>query len=98
MKAAKKRGRPEVAPTPFLNSDSIVQLGGHSNKMPVVIDGQEVTVLTDSGAQVSVISTQFCKDLALPIPPIATQARARKERELTTPLTRVTLWRCGSSN
>ena len=38
--------------------------------MPVVIDGQEVTALIDSGAQVSSISTQFCKDLALPIQPL----------------------------
>ena len=67
MKAAKKKGQPEVAPTPFLNADPIVQLVGCSNEVPVVIDGQEVTVLIDLGAQVSSISTQFCEDLAMPI-------------------------------
>ena len=38
--------------------------------MPVVIGGQEVTALINSGAQVSSISTQFCEDLALPIQPL----------------------------
>ena len=38
--------------------------------LPVVIDGQEVTALIDSGTQVSSMSTQFCKDLALPIQPL----------------------------
>ena len=38
--------------------------------MPVVIDGQEVTAIIDSGTQVSSISTQFCEDLALPIQPL----------------------------
>ena len=42
MKAAKKRGQPEVAPTPFLNPDTIAQLVGCSNKVPVVKDRQEV--------------------------------------------------------
>ena len=65
-----KRQQPEVAPTPFLNPDPIAQLVGHSNKVPVVIDGQEVTALIDLGAQVLSISTQFCKDLALPIQPL----------------------------
>ena len=70
MKAAKKGGQPEVAPTPFLNPDPIAQLVGCSNEVPVVIDGQEVTALIDLGAQVSSISTQFCEDLALPIQPL----------------------------
>ena len=65
MKAAKKRGQPEVTPILFLNPDPIAQLVGCSNKVPVVIDGQEVTALIDSGTQVSSISTQFCEDLAL---------------------------------
>ena len=70
MKAAKKRRQPKLAPTPFLNPDPIVQLVGCSNKAPVVIDGQEVTALIDSGAQVLSISAQFCQDLALPIQPL----------------------------
>ena len=67
MKAAKKRGQPEVTPTLFLNPDPIAQLVGHSNKVPVVVDRQEVTALIDLGTQVSSISTQFYEDLALPI-------------------------------
>ena len=70
MKAAKKRGQPEVATSSFLNPDPIVQLVGHSSELPVVIDRQEVTVLIDLGTRVSSISTQFCKDLALPIQPL----------------------------
>ena len=69
-KAAKKRGQQEVAPAPLLNPDLIVQLVGCSNEVPVVIDGQEVTALIDSGPQVLSISIQFCKDLTLPIQPL----------------------------
>ena len=43
---------------------------GHSNKAPVVIDGQEATALIDLGAQVLSISTQFCEGLTLPIQPL----------------------------
>ena len=57
-------------PTPFLNPTPIAQLVEHSNKMPVVIDGQDVTALIELGAQVLSISTQFCKDLTLPIQPL----------------------------
>ena len=53
-----------------MNPDPIVQLVGHSNEAPVVIDGQEVTALIDLGVQVLSISTQFCKDLTLPIQPL----------------------------
>ena len=70
MKAAKKRGQQEVAPTTFLNPFPIAQLVGHSNKAPVVRDGLEVTALNDLGAQVSSVSTQFCEDLALQIQPL----------------------------
>ena len=70
MKAAKKKGWQEATPTPFLKPDPIAQLVGHSKKVPVVIDGQEVTALIDMGTQVSSISTQLCKDLTLPIQPL----------------------------
>ena len=33
----------------------------------MIVDGQEMTALIDSGAQVSSISSQFSKDLALQI-------------------------------
>ena len=70
MKAAKKKGQQEVNQAPFLNPDPIAHLVGHSNEAPVVVDGQEVTALIDSGDQVSSISAQFCKDLALQIQPL----------------------------
>ena len=47
-----------------------MQLVGHANKVPVVTDGCEVAVLIDSGAQVSNISAQLCKDLGLEIQPL----------------------------
>ena len=37
----------------------------HANEVPVVIDGCKVAVLINSGAQVSNISIQLCKDLDL---------------------------------
>ena len=36
----------------------------------MIVDGQEMTALIDSGAQVSGISSQFCRDLALQILPL----------------------------
>ena len=53
-----------------MNPDPIAQLVGHFNEVPVVIDRPEVTALIDLGAQVLSVSTQFCKDLALPIQPL----------------------------
>ena len=70
MKAARRKGWQQVAPIPFLNPDPIAHLVGHSNEAPVIIDGQEVTALIDSGAQVSSISAQFCKELTLQIQPL----------------------------
>ena len=70
MKAVKRKGWQQVAPIPFLNPDPIACLIGHSNKAPVIIDGQEVTALIDLGDQVSSISAQFCKELTLQIQPL----------------------------
>ena len=70
MKAAKRKGQQPVAPVPFLNPDPIAHLVGHSNEVPVVIDGQEVTALMDLGTQVLSISAQFCKELTLQIKPL----------------------------
>ena len=67
MKAAKRKGWQQIAPIPFLNLDPIAHFIGHSNKAPVIIDGQEVAALIDSGAQVLSISAQLCEDLTLQI-------------------------------
>ena len=50
MKVAQKRGWPEVSPVPFLNPDPVAHLVGNSNKAPVIVDGQEMIALIDSGA------------------------------------------------
>ena len=64
-----RKGQQQVIPIPFLNPDPIAHLIGHSNKAPVIIDGQEVAALIDLGAQVSSISPQFCEELTLQIQP-----------------------------
>ena len=70
MKAATRKGWRQVVPVPFLNADPIACLIGHSNEAPVIIDGQEVAALIDSGAQVLSISAQLCEDLTLQIQPL----------------------------
>ena len=70
MKAAQRMGWPEVATVPFLNPDPIACLVGHSNEAPVIVDGQRMTALIYSGAQVSSISSWFCEDLAPQIQPL----------------------------
>ena len=70
MKAAQRTGQVEAAPVPFLNPDPITHMVGHSNEAPVIMDRQKTTVLIDSGAQVSSISSQFCEELTLQILPM----------------------------
>ena len=70
MKAAQKTRQWEAALVPFLNTDPVAHLVGHSNEAPVIIDGQSMIMLIDFGAQVSSISSQFCEDLALQIQPL----------------------------
>ena len=69
-KAFNKRGWKGITPIPFLNPDPVVQLVGHANEVPVVMDGHEVTTLVDLGAQVSNISAQLCEELGLEIQPL----------------------------
>ena len=70
MRAAQRMGQQDAAPFPFLNTDPIAHLVGHSNEAPVIMDGQRVTMLIDTGAQVLSISSQFCEDLTLQIQPL----------------------------
>ena len=69
-KAGRQRERKDITPIPFLNPDPVVQLVGHANEAPVVMDGQEVSALVDLGAQVSTISALFCEELGLEIQPL----------------------------
>ena len=70
MKAARQTGPRETAPViPFLNLDPAAHLVGWLNEAPVIVDGQKVTALIDSGAQVSSISSGFCDLLALEVHP-----------------------------
>ena len=65
-----KKGWKGVAPILFLNPDLVACLVGHANEVQVVIDGCKLTALINSGAQVSNISMQLCKDLGLKIQPL----------------------------
>ena len=69
-KAVKQRGQKGIAPILFLNPDPVVQLVGHANEAPVVVDGCEVAALVDLGAQGSNISAQLCEELGLKIQPL----------------------------
>ena len=70
MRAAQRMGQQEATPAPFLNPDPIACLVGHSNEAPLIMDGQRVTALIDSGAQVWDVSSQFCEGLTLQIQPL----------------------------
>ena len=53
LRAARWTGPRETAPAiPFLNPDPVASLVGWSNEDPAIVDGQKVTALIDSGAQV----------------------------------------------
>ena len=58
-------GQQEAAPVPFLKPDPTAHLVGCSNEAPVIMNGQRMTALIDSGAQISSISSWFCEDLTL---------------------------------
>ena len=61
----------EVTPAfPFLNLDPIAHLVGWSNEAPVIVDGQKVTALIDSGGQISSASYEFCEQIALKVYPL----------------------------
>ena len=74
----RQRDRWEVVPAiPFLNSDPITHLVWQSNEAPIVIDRQNVVVLIDLGAQVSNVSSGFCKQMALKVQPLRQAAETR---------------------
>ena len=57
MRAAQGMGWQEGARVPFLNPDPIAHLVGCSNEAPVIMNGQRMTALIDSSAQVSSLSS-----------------------------------------
>ena len=64
---ARQTGPRGTAPViPFLNPDHV----GLSSEAPLIVDGQKVTALIDSDAQVSSISSGFCDLLALEVHPL----------------------------
>ena len=69
-KVGRQREQKDITPIPFLNPDPVVRLVGCTNKVPVVMDGQEVSALVDSGVQVSTISALFCEELGLKVQPL----------------------------
>ena len=71
MKAARQRNKWEVIQAiPFLNLDPNAHLVGHSNEACIIIDRQRVITLIKSGAQVSSVSSVFCKQIALKVLPL----------------------------
>ena len=55
---------------PFLKLDSVDHLVGWSNKASVIVDRQNVTVLINSWAQVSSVSSRFCEQMTLKVHPL----------------------------
>ena len=71
MKMAQQTSMWEVTPAvPFLSPDPSAHLVGWTNELPVIVDGQKVTILIDSGAQVSSINSGFCEQMALTVHPL----------------------------
>ena len=75
-----KTGQNEDVPTdrhassdptvPFLNLDPIACLVGWSNEAHIIIDGQRVIALINSGAQFSSVSSGFCEQMTLKVHPL----------------------------
>ena len=53
-----------------MNLDPIAHLVGWSNEAPVIVDGQKVTTLIDSGAQVFSVSSGLCECMTLMVHPL----------------------------
>ena len=51
-------------------TDPIARLVGRSNDLPVIIEVQQVKALLGTGAKVSTMSEQLCKDLGLEVNPL----------------------------
>ena len=71
MKTAQQTGPQEVTPTvPFLNPHPITCLVGWSDEAPIIVDGQKVATLINSGVQVSSVSSEVFKQMTIKVHPL----------------------------
>ena len=56
--------------TKFLNPDPWARLIGRANEEKIIVNGNTVTALLDSGSQVTHISLDYCQAMGIPIIPI----------------------------
>ena len=56
--------------TKFLNPDPWARLIGRANEEKIIVNGNTVTALLDTGRQVTHISLDYCQAMGIPINPI----------------------------
>ena len=56
--------------TKFLNPDPWARLIGRANEEKIIVNGNTVTALLDTGSQVTHISLDYCQVMGIPINPI----------------------------
>ena len=54
----------------FLNPDPWARLIGRANEEKIMVNGNTVTALLDTGSQVTRISLDYCQAMGIPINPI----------------------------
>ena len=54
----------------FLNPDPRARLIGRANEEKILVNGNTVTALLDTGSQVTYISLDYCQAMGIPINPI----------------------------
>ena len=54
----------------FLNPDPWARLIGRANEEKIIVNGNTVTALLDTGSQVTHISLDYCQAMGIPINPI----------------------------
>ena len=68
-RASRKKKRLPLQPQ-YYNPDPMARMFGRANEAPVIVDGEETTCLVDTGATVSVISTDYCIKRGLTVYPL----------------------------
>ena len=56
--------------TTFLNPDPWARLIGRANEEKIMVNGNTVTALMDTGSQVTHMSLDYCQAMGIPINPI----------------------------